>query len=103
MNKDEIIASLEKMFYEVANSKECEGYGVSDTEPRAVYRSILWRAINGESWESCKEYAGDWEIYTSVAGWKTCVRKLNSMAKKAHGIAQKNAAFIEEQDIEWCV
>jgi hypothetical protein len=103
MTSGKVIADLTNMFYEVAGSSECREYGATDSEPCAIYCSILRKAIHGVPWEDCVKAVGDWDVYTSIAGWKTCVRKLNSMAKKAHKLAQKYAYLLEDSDLQYMI
>ena len=67
-------------------------YGATDSEPRHFFEYLMEQAIAGKPFPSVSP--GDWQIFSSMAGWK---RVANSLTKKAQKVYQKiqNAPHVE--------
>jgi hypothetical protein len=71
-------------------------WGATDTEPRYHLSVVLVDAIKGRPYKD-----QNWELFSSVPGWKGAQQKLNRQAKKLYNAIQ-NASFREVRELaDW--
>ena len=95
-NRRSIEAAIEA-FTDVQES--LKKWGATDTEPNAVFNSLMRKALEGKPWVDL-DYTR-WQLFQSVAGWRTASIRLTASAKKVYTQLQK-AGLLEAKTVaEW--
>ena len=63
------------------------GFGATDTEPDACFRTLMREALSGKPWQEPMPEA--WQLFSDQTGWRKASRQLTAAAKKAYKAVQR--------------
>lgn len=85
-----------KEFRSLQHALRLSGYGAEDSEPNRAFVMVIHRAIDGipVDWETL-----NWELYSSVLGWRKAARRLTTKAKRVYDAITNHATLADARTL----